>query len=378
MERYLETVLPELKARGIELAVVARTVDAAPAGLQVHAIRWADEHDAPDHAAREEVQRIAASFVPDVAIAMNVMDAGIVEALRAAPRLVYQIHDHRPLCPNGDRVFPKSGRNCTAPLGAACALHALTDGCAYGPRLRTLRLIGLRRRLRDAIASADAVLVASRYVGERAASCGIAPERIVELAPPLPDDAFAATPIEPESPDSICFAGRMVPQKGLLALVDAVAALPPARRPLVRAFGDGPERAAAQQLAARRSVALEAPGAVAPAAVRAGLDRSALLVVPSLWAEPFGMIGIEALARGRPVVAYAVGGIEAWLRDGANGRAVALDGIGNGRPGALAGAIAELLGDGALRARLGAGARADAERYRIAPIVDRLIAVLGG
>ena len=376
MERYLETVLPELVARGAQVHVLARIVDAVPPGLTAQTVRWADEHDPPDAQARHALHRIAATFVPDAAIAVNVMDAGVVEALRAAPRFMYQLHDHRPLCPNGDRVFPRSGRNCTVPLGSGCALHALTDGCAYGPRTRSLGLIGRRRRLRDAIATADTVLVASRYVAERAASCGIGRDRIVELPPPLPDEAFAATPTLPEGPPAVCFAGRMVPQKGVLDLVRAVAGIPPSQRPVVRAFGDGPERFEAQELADHLRVTLESPGAVSPATVRDGIDRSTLVVIPSVWAEPFGMIGIEAFARGRPVVAYDVGGIPSWLRDGENGRAVTPAFDARGIEHALTSAIAQVVDDRELRARFGARARADAERYRIGPIVDRLIAEL--
>ena len=40
-----------------------------------------------------------------------------------------------------------------------------------------------------------------------------------------------------------------------------------------------------------------------------------LVVVPSRWPEPFGMVGIEAMARGRPVVAFDTGGIGDWLED---------------------------------------------------------------
>jgi glycosyltransferase involved in cell wall biosynthesis len=43
------------------------------------------------------------------------------------------------------------------------------------------------------------------------------------------------------------------------------------------------------------------------------------LVVPSLWPEPFGMVGVEAASFGVPAVAYSVGGIVDWLRPGVNG-----------------------------------------------------------
>ena len=53
--------------------------------------------------------------------------------------------------------------------------------------------------------------------------------------------------------------------------------------------------------------------------------------MPSLWPEPFGLVGIEALAAGRPVVASATGGIGDWLEDGVGGLMVP-----PGDPGALA------------------------------------------
>ena len=41
--------------------------------------------------------------------------------------------------------------------------------------------------------------------------------------------------------------------------------------------------------------------------------------MPSRWAEPFGLVGLEAMAHARPVVAFAVGGIPGWLQDGQTG-----------------------------------------------------------
>ena len=49
------------------------------------------------------------------------------------------------------------------------------------------------------------------------------------------------------------------------------------------------------------------------------LDSSDLLVVPSLWPEPYGRVGLEAGRRGVPTAAFAVGGIPEWLTAGRNG-----------------------------------------------------------
>jgi glycosyltransferase involved in cell wall biosynthesis len=375
MERFLDIVLRALAARGTTVHVLARDAGGdAPDGVTVQRVAWADEHDEPDAAAHAEAERALRAFAPDAAVAHNVMDAGIVEALRAAPRLAYHVHDHRPFCPEGDRVFPRSGRICTRPLGFACAANALLEGCGYGPRPRTLALIRRRERLRDAIAASDTVVVASKYVGERAARSGVPHERITEIPLPLPDEAYAVGSVRDDgsSPTprvpTIAFAGRVVPQKGLDSLVRAVARIAPAQRPVVRAFGAGPALDGVRRLAAELGVGLDAPGAVAPDAVRAGFDDAALVALPSRWAEPFGYAGIEAFARARTVVAYDVGGVRAWLDDGANGVAVA-----PGDERALADALAALLADDARRARLSLHARADAERFRAAPIVDALL-----
>ncbi len=369
MERYLDVVLPALAARGASVHAIAREIGATPTGVTAERVGWSDEHDAPDESARAAVDDAVRAFAPDVAVAHNVMDAGVVEALRAAPRLVYHVHDHRPFCPNGDRLFPRSAGICAQPIGRACAVHSLTDGCAYGPRGRTLELIRRRERLRDAIAAADAIVVASSYMAGVAARNGVPRDRIVEIAPPLADDAYGETDTAGFA-RAIVFAGRVVPQKGLDALVRALRFIPAGRRPLVRVLGDGPALDGARAEAARAGVALDTPGTLDADGVRAAMDASALVAVPSVWAEPFGYVGIEAFARARPVVAFDVGGVRAWLDDGVDGFAVARgneDGFGN--------MLQMLLDDDLSRARFGANARRAAEGFRLAPALDRLLTV---
>jgi glycosyltransferase involved in cell wall biosynthesis len=373
MERSLEIVLPGLMKRGVVVHVVARKIDGTPAGVSAETVPWSDEHDAPNPAAASAVLDVCRRFAPDVAFAHNVMDAGIVEALRTTSQLTYHLCDHRPFCPNGDRVFPRSGGNCVERLGWACVVHALTDGCAYGPRPRTLELIRRRVRLRDAIAAADTVIVGSSYMRARAAANGIAPERILVLEDPLTDDAFAAPPVRAAATRVVLFAGRLVPQKGLRSLVRALATIVPARRPRLAAYGEGPEATAAATDAAKLHVRLDLHGVVGAAELRLAIDDAALVAVPSLWAEPFGRVGIEAFARGRPVVAYDVGGVRSWLSDGANGIAVP-----QADERALGSEIERLLDDPQWRAQLGKRARADADRYRLENYLDALLAAVSG
>ena len=105
--------------------------------------------------------------------------------------------------------------------------------------------------------------------------------------------------------------------------------------------------------------------------MRAAYDAATLVAVPSLWVEPFGLVGIEAFARGRPVVAYDAGAISEWMHDG-GGRIVP-----RGDERALGTAIAALLADDAWEAAA-TRALAGAQAYRLDTHLDRLESLYAG
>ncbi len=229
-ETYLRSLLPALVSRGYEIRVVARVVVQPDAyGVTAQSVRWSDEHDPPYAAASEAVAAITREFKPDVAAVHNVLDAGVLEiARRNVPRVVYHLHDHRPFCPNGDRLYPQGGGICKVAMGElACGWHALVNGCAYGPRPRTLALIGIRERVARAIAASDVTIAFSLYVGNIARHNGIDGARAHVVAPALDDWAFARSPAARPQTDAVLLAGRIMPSKGARSLVRALASIPP-------------------------------------------------------------------------------------------------------------------------------------------------------
>jgi glycosyltransferase involved in cell wall biosynthesis len=149
--------------------------------------------------------------------------------------------------------------------------------------------------------------------------------------------------------------------KGGAQLLRALARLP---RRLGRGVhlilaGEGPEKARWEGLARRlchatEGMTVEFVGWVDQRQLTQLLMETDLLVVPSLWPEPFGLVGLEAAWYGVPAAAYAVGGIPDWLRDGVNGH------LALGEPPTaegLAEAIFRCLGDQAHYASLQAGAK---------------------
>jgi glycosyltransferase involved in cell wall biosynthesis len=90
--------------------------------------------------------------------------------------------------------------------------------------------------------------------------------------------------------------------------------------------------------------------------VAAMLAGAEVAVVPSLWEEPFGMVAVEAMAVGRPVIAARGGGLTEIVADGETGFLYDARDAGQ-----LAERLAQLLDDPALRKQFGAAARARVE-----------------
>jgi glycosyltransferase involved in cell wall biosynthesis len=374
-ETYLRTLLPALRDRGHAIRVLARSAAQPGAyGVPVEAIEWSDEHDPPSAQAAAAVARAASSFAPDVAAVHNVLDAGVLDTARLhAPRVVYHLHDHRPFCPNGDRLYPQGGAICSVSMGtAACGWHALVNGCAYGPRARTLGLIRLRSSVARAVAAGDAAVALSRYIANLAHRNGVPANKVHVLAPPLDEDSFASAPAPRPERDAVLFAGRVVPSKGARSLVRALAALPEATRPVLRIAGDGPDLLPTLEEARARTVRVETLGRLRASGMRAAYDAATLAAMPSQWGEPFGLVGIEAFARGRPVAAYDAGAIAEWLAPSGGGRLAPLN-----DEHTLAEAIAELLRDDVWE-RASANAFDAAQTYRPAAHVDRIEALYAG
>jgi glycosyltransferase involved in cell wall biosynthesis len=142
--------------------------------------------------------------------------------------------------------------------------------------------------------------------------------------------------------------------KGLDVLIRAIALLREQGETtrLVLA-GDGPIRAELEHLTATLGLNhhVQFLGYQPRSSVARLLNQCSLFVLPSR-SEPFGIVVIEALACGKPVIATAVGGIPEIIEDGRNGILVQPD-----DPSALAAAIRRLFGDANLRERLGRAGR---------------------
>ena len=188
-------------------------------------------------------------------------------------------------------------------------------------------------------------------------------------------------PVEPRTPGltRLVVVSRLVERKGVGNVVTALAEVPGAE--VVIAGGpdeaelpDHDEAQRLMRLAEEAGVAdrVKLRGRVDPADLPALLrSADAVLCVP--WYEPFGIVALEAMACGVPVVASAVGGLIDTVVDGVTGVHVPPR-----SPQHLAGALRCLLADPTVRRRLGAaGARRARRRYGWSRVASSTIGVYG-
>jgi glycosyltransferase involved in cell wall biosynthesis len=238
------------------------------------------------------------------------LSPGILPLLRRVPTVLLAT-DYKSICPLGSKMLP-DGRRCVERAGAVCRRH----GCLSLPHwLRDQpRYALIRRGLRHV----DRVLTCSEWMAREFAVNGV-PAEAVALGVPAPGPDFHRAPgAEP----LFVYCGRLDTTKGVALLLRSFArarASSPAAR--LRLVGRGAERPALERLAAELGIAeaVDFRGWVPPDAVERELVDAWAMVVPSLWPEPLGLVALEALVRGVPVIASADGGLGETVADPARG-----------------------------------------------------------
>jgi len=201
---------------------------------------------------------------------------------------------------------------------------------------------------------------------------GLDPARIA-IVPPIPAALAQSSPLPPSGQPEVLFVGQVIRGKGVDLLLQALAEIPGDWHATIVGTGNHLEtcRALSETLGIAARVTFA--GWVPHRALEPYYASAAVCVVPSRWPEPFGMVGVEAMARGRPVIGFAVGGIPDWLDDGVTGILVP-----EADTAALGAAIADLLADPARAHALGrAGTLRVRERFQPDQYLDRLMQILG-
>jgi glycosyltransferase involved in cell wall biosynthesis len=227
------------------------------------------------------------------------------------------------------------------PGGVVAAVASLLTGTPlvitlHGSDVHIAERPGLRKLARLTLRRASVVGVVSEALRREARDLLDVPaEKLVVLRMPvqMPAPATHESPADPPPLRLVCV-GRLAREKGLGVLLEALHELDDDVE--VDVFGDGPARAELEAAAAVFGGRVRFHGARPRREIADNLARSHALVVPSLR-EGLGMVALEALAVGRPVIASGVGGLVETVVDGDDGILVP-----PGDPAALAAALRRL------------------------------------
>ncbi len=346
---WLVELLRRLRAAGHEVEVLTSSYRGMPdqvaAGIPVHRFRYfwrrwerlTHEEAAPDRMRRSLLYRLMpACFV----------FAGMAAAWRLCRRHRYDvIHVHWPL--------PLALFGWAAQRARPAALVTTF----YGVELRWVKsgLRFLKGFLAWAARRSDRVVAISSYTAGELRELVDVPIEVIPYTTSLPDPGPA---VAHDGAGPILFVGRLVERKGVAHLLEALARLDPGERRL-EVVGEGPERPALETLARRLGVGdrVVFRGWIPASELQQCYARAAVCVLPAVTdargdTEGLGVVLLEAMNCGTPVIASRIGGIPDIVEDGVSGLLVA-----PGDPDALAAALQRLLGDRALARRLGEAGR---------------------
>lgn len=321
----------------------------------------------PDPAIARWLKRILKTELPDVVHAHNWLIYSYLPVRDPSIPLVLTLHDFGLVC--AKKVLRYDDSECTGPRPVKC-LRCTTRhyGIAKGP----LTLGGLWMMQPALRRSVDCFIAVSEAVAQK--------NRLREIGVPhvvipnfLADDygesnGQSIPAITLPSAPYVLFVGGLAQIKGLEPLIAAYSRLNERRRPslLLVGYTGREELEVLRDLPPGVTLMTDQPREVVAEAFKGSL----FAVVPSIWSEPFGLVVLESMAYGRPVIASRVGGLPEVVRDGENGLLVEPN-----NPEALLAAMTRLIHDPGLRTRLGDAAFRDAERFRASKVIPEVEAL---
>ncbi len=323
-EAYLHELIPALEEAGHQSGFVCESHE--PAERAAIALPSTGPFAAIESDGKLPGELI--NWQPDVVLVNGRISETAERTLLALAPGAYFVHNYHGTCISGLKAhrFPEPVP-CGKQFGLACLLHYLPRHCGGRNPLTMLRLYGEERSRLTTLSRYAAILTHSEHMRQEYIQHGFSPSRVHAFP-------FLAGPCPP-APEScppwgdafhLLFLGRMEELKGgevLLKCLPAALARLGGRLVLTMA-GDGPCKNSWATLAEKlqRShpdLAIRFPGWIREDERRRLLRETHLLVVPSLWPEPFGKVGPEAGFQGVPAAAFRVGGIPDWLQDRDNG-----------------------------------------------------------
>jgi glycosyltransferase involved in cell wall biosynthesis len=249
------------------------------------------------------VQNFFPLWSPSVYYAAQSCGVAVVQTLR----------NYRLLCVNA--TLFRDGKPCEDCVGRSVAWPGVRHACYRRSRVGSAvvaSMIGLHKARGTWKNKVDVYVALTEFARGKYIQGGLPEEKIIVK----PNFVYPSPPAGPGGGGYAIFVGRLSPEKGIAALLEAWRA---AANPLpLKIVGDGP-LADVVKAAATASSKIELLGRKSPEETFALVQQAELLVFPSEWYEGMPRTVIEAFAAGTPVVASNLGAMATMLEPGKTG-----------------------------------------------------------
>lgn len=302
-EQYLFDVVSALRKKGHKTAIIYN--DREQDQLE-------DTYYVPD-LETDRVIKLALELKPEVIDLQNVFNNDLYRELPKIAPTVRFIHDHRSYSPGSSSMHFISNTICEAPLSwFHQPFFAYLEKCMSRNPLKIMTLISKRQELLKLQNSLKKIMVNSNYVRNRLIQNG-AKESLIEVVPLFVDIPKSTLKLHSQK-NVILYIGRLFVEKGVDYAIEAMKEVDAE----LWILGEGWDEERLKRLTKEKNLEGKVRffGWVSYKTLSAYLEVCKLVVVPSIWPEPFGLSGLMAMSYSKPVVAFDVGGIKDWLKNG--------------------------------------------------------------
>lgn len=255
-------------------------------------------------------------FRPHVALVENLFpmhSPSVIRALRkAGVPVAAGVRSYRMWCAASSMY--RDGAPCRDCVGSLTNAPAVRHGCYQGSTLRTVPMAVSLTVHRRTFREIDAFLAVTEHVRDELVAARFPASRVVVRPNFVPDPGAPDT----DGPGTgFLFAGRVGEEKGVRLMLDAWERSGVWKTDSLTIAGSGELDDLVRTQ--RRELQVNALGLIDHDTLMLRLRQAAVMVVPSVWPEPFGRGVIEAAAAGRPSLVTRSGGLPSLVVDGSTG-----------------------------------------------------------
>ena len=233
-------------------------------------------------------------------------------------KTIYFVHDHNYYCMRKHKYSLLFSKNCYEKLSllkcSFCSLLLEKEG-------RKIKVFNPFEKINQlkTVKEGDYFVVLSEYMKNNLISNGFSKNKVSIINPFINVSLNETTKVSKNKPEKInlLYVGQLVKGKGIDLLLKALPFIEVAFHLVI--VGKGKELKKLEAIVYEFKLKEQVTFKGFQANIEVEYQKSDVIIMPSRWQEPFGLVGIEAFSYGKPVIAFDVGGISEWLKNNENG-----------------------------------------------------------